>query len=129
MQARAARIRTIRRRVAIGAATLTAVFSGVILARSQLSEPVSPGNNQIAMVSPASGNGEPEERGTAEMIIAATIGAANALVSDEDHDEEEEGGVAETVFKAASGAAGAVLGSDSSTTTTPEPAPLTTSQS
>jgi hypothetical protein len=148
-QARAVRIRKIRRRVAVAAATLTAVFSGVILARTQLNQPAGPDANQVAMVRSASGGDEAEESGTAETILVAAVGAANALVSDDDEghsedegydedDDDHEGesrGLAETVVSAATGAASAVLadgnssGQSSSTSTSSEPAPLTTSQS
>jgi hypothetical protein len=88
MQARAARIRNIRRRVAIAAATLTAVFSGVILARTQLDQPADPQGDQIALVNSSSADSEPEKLGTAEMIVTLALGAATALTSDEDDDED-----------------------------------------
>jgi hypothetical protein len=142
--ARTRRVSNIRRRVAIGAATLTAVFSGVILARTQLNQPTESQPDQIAMVAPVSGDGDPEERGAVETILTAAAGATQALVLDEhgedshsdgeeeDRDDDDDQGVAEQVLNAASGAAGAVL-SDSSQSSagssTSTPAPLVTSQS
>lgn len=136
-QARAARIRKIRRRVAITGATLAAVFSGVIMARTQLNQPVSPAPAQVAMVSTGSGDGESEGPGTTGTIINAALGAVEALATDEDGDEsptdDDEHGIAETALKAASGGVGAVLGGSSSAGQSPStssaPAPLVTSQS
>jgi hypothetical protein len=143
-QARARRIRNIRRRVAIAAATLTALFSGVILARTQLIQP-DPQPDQIAMVAPPSGDGDPERAGTVETILTAAAGATQSLVSeehgdgehsedDEEHEDVDEHGVVEQVVNAAAGAAGAVLESgsqsaQSSSGSTSTPAPLVTSQS
>jgi hypothetical protein len=111
MQARAARIRNIRRRVAIAAATLTAVFSGVILARTQLDQPADPQGDQIALVNSSSADSEPEKLGTAEMIVTLALGAVTALTSDED-DEYNKG-----------------YSSSSSSSTSTSTTPLETSQS
>ena len=116
-QARAARVRKIRRRVAISAATLTAVFSGVVLARTQLNQPASQESSQVAMAGTTSGEGDSDGPGATGMIINAALGAAGALATDDDGDgnpsDADERGVAETVLKAATGAADAVLGSGS----------------
>ena len=111
MQARAARIRNIRRRVAIAAATLTAVFSGVILARTQLEQPADPQGDQIALVNSSSADSKPEKLGTAEMIVTLALGAVTALTSDED-DEYNKG-----------------YSSSSSSSTSTSTTPLETSQS
>jgi hypothetical protein len=138
-QARAVRIRNIRRQVAVTAATLAAVFSGVVLARTQLNQPVNPQPTQVAMVGTPSGDGDSEGPGTTGTIINAALGAAGALATDDDGDgepsDDDETGVAETVLKAATGAADAVIGSGSSTgqsSSSSSPSvnvPLVTSQS
>ena len=120
MQARAARIRNIRRRVAIAAATLTAVFSGVILARTQLDQPADPQGDQIALVNSSSADSEPEKLGTAEMIVTLALGAATALTSDEDDDEEHSDDEYDKGYSSSSSSS-----SSTSTSTTP----LETSQS
>lgn len=92
LKARKTRIRNIRRRVAITAATLTAVFSGVILARSQINQPVE-SSQQVALVQEKSNGEGSEEVGTAEMLVAVALGAAANLTGDDDddHDEDDEG--------------------------------------
>jgi hypothetical protein len=88
-QARAARIRNIRRRVAITAATLAAVFSGVVLARTQLNPTTNPEPDQIAMARAASGDGDSPESGAAVTIVTATLRAADDMESDEHEGESD----------------------------------------
>lgn len=91
LESRRARVRGIRRKVAVLAASLAVAFSGVILTRTAVQE--FSGQNQ-EQTSSATG----KDPGVQETLGATVVSAATGLVfegDDEDEDDEEgsEGGI------------------------------------
>jgi hypothetical protein len=74
--ARSARIRRIRRRTAVAAATLAALFSGAILARGQLDQSTLPGDTTTALVSRAGADGEDESQGEDVGVVETVLQSA-----------------------------------------------------
>lgn len=103
LEAKRARVRGIRRKVTVLAASLAVAFSGVILARSAVQEFSGQGQQQVSATT------NQEQPGTAETIGATVASVATGLVLDGDDDDEEQGG---------SGSVGSVFNSSSS-----QPAP------
>lgn len=132
-EARKARIRLIRRRIAVFGASLAAVFSGAALVRSQLDQPAT-GTDSA-----------PVTRNVPEGDLLAQVTGLIPSGDDHDSDEEHESDEHESdgeehgseglgqVLQVATDTVGSVLGgqpgSSSSSTTAPSPPPLTTSQS
>ncbi len=84
--ARSARITRIRRRTAVTAATLATLFSGAILARTQLDQTGQPGGAQTVLVSrtepvtgsdPEAENGSGDEHGVLSAIVETATGVIN----------------------------------------------------
>ena len=93
---RAERVRLIRRRVIGAAATLTAVFSGVVLTRSLVEEPSGADATETAMVTtPDASSQESAQLGITERVVQLASGVAIDAVfgddesSDEDEDDDE----------------------------------------
>lgn len=87
LEAKRARVRGIRRKVAFFAATLAVAFSGVIVTRTAVQEFSGQGQQQVS--APV----EQEQPGTAETIGATVASVATGLIFDgDDDDDEEEGG-------------------------------------
>ena len=91
---RAERVRLIRRRVIGAAATLAAVFSGVVLTRSLVEEPSGADATETAMVTtPAESSQESGQLGITERVVNLASGVAIEAVfgdgeSDDDDDDE-----------------------------------------
>lgn len=103
LAAKRARVRDIRRKVAVLAASLAVAFSGVILTRTAVQEFSGEGQQQVsATTDQATTN--PEQPGTAETIGATVASVATGLVlgEDDDDEEEEEGGGIGSVFNSSS---------------------------
>jgi hypothetical protein len=124
--ARIARIRTIRRRIAIFGATLAALFSGAVLVRSQLDQPEGPVAQATRAVD------EPPVPGS-DLLAQVSSAFTGTDEESDDHDSEDDsddGGSEddadlESVLRTATDV---VVGSPESQGS-PAPAPLTTSQS
>ncbi len=86
LEAKRARVRGIRRKVAFFAATLAVAFSGVIVTRTAVQEFSGQGQQQVSATT------EQEQPGTAETIGATVASVATGLIFDGDDDDEEEGG-------------------------------------
>lgn len=82
LEAKRARVRGIRRKVAFFAATLAVAFSGVIVTRTAVQEFSGQGQQQVS--APV----EQEQPGTAETIGATVASVATGLIFDGDDDDE-----------------------------------------
>ena len=89
---RAERVRLIRRRVIGAAATLTAVFSGVVLTRSLVEEPSGADATETAMVTtPDASSQESAQLGITERVVQLASGVAiEAVFGDEESDDEDD---------------------------------------
>lgn len=98
LEAKRARVRDIRRKVAVLAASLAVAFSGVILTRTAVQEFSGEGQQQVSATT------DQEQPGTAETIGATVASVATGLVLGEgdDEEEEEEGGGIGSVFNSSS---------------------------
>jgi hypothetical protein len=130
-EARNTRIRLIRRRITIFGASLAAVFSGAVLVRSQLDQPGQPTTaTGTAPVSRTVPDGDLFAQVTS--LIPSGDGHGEESEGDESGDGEHGSEGLGQVFQVATDTVGAVLGGQpgtSSSSTSPAPAPLTTSQS
>ena len=139
--ARSARIRQIRRKTAVTAATLVALFSGVILVRSQFDGSGEAGAAQTTLVSRT----EPNPPTTDNVVGYEDYDDSDDHGDDDDFDEYEEDhdsdddGNHEGILGTITGAAAGIIRGDSSGSQSQDPgrsaepsrspAPLTTSQS
>lgn len=91
---RAERVRLIRRRVTGAAATLAAVFSGVVLTRSLVEEPsgADATETETAMVTTPDGSSQgAEQLGITDRVVALASGVAiDAVFGDGESDDDED---------------------------------------
>ena len=96
LEAKRARVRDIRRKVAVLAASLAVAFSGVIVTRTAVQEFSGQGQQQVSATT------DQKQPGTAETIGATVASVATGLIFDGDDDEEEEGGSTGSVYNSSS---------------------------